>query len=56
MRLAITICLVLLLPLSLLAGDFEEGQAAENAGGFKRAVELYRKAAEQGNAAAQLFS
>ena len=34
-------------------GDFEDALKADNAGDYEKAVELYKKSAEQGNATAQ---
>lgn len=34
-------------------GDFEDGVQAYDSGDYKKAVELYQKVAEQGNASAQ---
>jgi len=53
MRQVITACLVFLVPIFLLAGDFEDGVAAYRARVLKSAVRLFLRAAEQGNAEAQ---
>ena len=38
---------------SAIAGPYEDGEAAADSGDFKKAIELWRPLAEQGNAAAQ---
>ncbi|MBF0502789.1 MAG: SUMF1/EgtB/PvdO family nonheme iron enzyme [Candidatus Riflebacteria bacterium] len=54
MRLIIAIYFLLLLPLCLFAGTFDDGLAAHKSGDFKKAAELFRKVAEKGEAKAQV--
>ena len=47
------IVLLLVLALTLIAGDYEDAVEALKKGDYKNAVKLYKKAAEQGNSSAQ---
>ena len=47
------IILLLAISLTLIAGDYEQGLEAAKQGDYKKAVKLYKKAAEQGNSEAQ---